>query len=101
MLSPWLFNAFMDRVMREVKDRLQGGVQLTATTIQVLLLLEDDIAVCTGKKADMERNLAEMKVVMKKWGMKMHWGKTKAMMMSRTGEECKISVEGEEVEEAE
>ena len=40
--------------------------------------LQDDIAVCTGKKADMERNLAEMKVVMKKWGMKMHWGKTKA-----------------------
>ena len=22
----------------------------------------------------------------------MHWGKTKVMMMSRTGEECKISV---------
>ena len=63
--------------------------------------LQDDIAVCTGKKADMERNLAKMKVVREKWRMKMHWGKTKAMMMSRTGEECKISVEGEEVEEVE
>ena len=39
VLSPWLFNAFMDRVMREVKDRLQGGVQLTATTVQVYILL--------------------------------------------------------------
>ena len=49
----------------------------------------------------MERNLAEMKVVIEKWGMKMNWGKTKVMMMSRTGEECKISVEGEVVEEVE
>ena len=49
----------------------------------------------------MERNLVEMKVVMEKWGMRMHWGKTKVMMVSRTGEECKISVEGEEVEEVE
>ena len=30
--------------------------------------------------------------------MSMHWGKTKAMMGSRTGEGCKISVDGEEVE---
>ena len=41
VLSPWLFNVFMDRVMREVKDRLQGGVQLTATTVQVLLFADD------------------------------------------------------------
>ena len=40
----------------------------------------------------MERNLAN--VVMKKWGMKIHWGKTKVMMVSRTGEECKIKMEG-------
>ena len=100
VLSPWLFNVFMDRIMREVKDRLQGGVHLTATTVKILLFA-DDIVVCTEKKEDMERNLGEMNVVMKKWGMKMHWGKTKVMMVSRTGEECKISVEGEEVEEVE
>ena len=49
VLSPWLFNVFMDGVMREVKDR---GVQLTANTVQVLLFAEDKI-VCTGKKEDM------------------------------------------------
>ena len=26
----------------------------------------------------MERNLAEMKVVMEKWGMSMHWGENKS-----------------------
>ena len=30
--------------------------------------------------------------------MKMHWGKTNVMMMRRTDEECKICVDGEEVE---
>ena len=29
----------------------------------------------------MERNLAEMRVVMEKWGMRMHWGKTKEIMV--------------------
>ena len=66
--------------MREVKDRLQWGVQLTATTVQVLLFA-DDIVVCTGEKEDMERNLAEMKVVMEKWGMRMHWEKTKVTIV--------------------
>ena len=76
VLSPWLFNVFMDRIMREVKERLQGGVQLTTTLVQ-MLLFADDIIVCTEKKEDMERNLAEMKVVMEKWGMSMHWGENK------------------------
>ena len=98
VLSPWLFNVFMDRIMREVKDRIQGGVQLTTTQVQ-MLLFADDMIVCTEKKEDMERNLAEMRVVMEKWGMSMHWGKTKVMLVSRTGEGCEISVDGEEVEE--
>ena len=58
--------------MREVKDRLQGGLQLTATTVQVLLFAVN-IVVCTWKNK----------------------GKTKVTMMSRTGEECKICVERE------
>ena len=43
--------------MREVKERLQGGVQLTTTLVQ-MLLFADDIIVCIEKKEDMERNLA-------------------------------------------
>ena len=30
----------------------------------------------------MQRNLDEMKKVMDNWGMKMHWGKLKAMIAS-------------------
>ena len=31
--------------------------------------------------------------------MKMHWGKTKVMAVSRTEEECKLSIEGEDIED--
>ena len=42
---------------------------------------------------DMQRNLDEMKKVMDKWGMKMHCGKTKVMIVSRTEEKCKLSID--------
>ena len=32
-------------------------------------------------------------------GMKIHWGKSKVMVVSRQGEGCKVSVDGEETEQ--
>ena len=64
-----------------------------------MLLFADDIVVCTERKEDMERNLAVRKMVMEKWGMRTQWGKTKVLMVSRSGDGYKISVEGEEVQE--
>ena len=80
-MSPWLFNVFMDGIMRETMEKLQGGVQLTTTNVQ-LILFADDIVMVTEKKEDMQTNLGEMKKVMDKWGMKLHLGKTKVMMVS-------------------
>ena len=71
VMSPWLFNVFMDGIIREVKENLQGGVQLTTTNVQ-MLLFADDVVMVTEKKDDMQSNLDEMKKVMEKWGMKMH-----------------------------
>ena len=48
----------------------------------------------TEKEEDMQSNLDELKKVMDKWGMKMYWGRTKVMMVSRTEEECKLGIEG-------
>ena len=65
VMSPWLFNVFMDGIIREVKENLQGGVQLTTTNVQ-MLLFADDVVMVTEKKDDMQRNLDEMKKVMEK-----------------------------------
>ena len=87
----------MDKIILG-EGKLQRCVQLTTTLVQ-MVLFADDIVVCTERKEDMERNLAVMKVAMEKWGMRIHWGKTKVLMVSRSGDGCKVSVEGEEVEE--
>ena len=97
VMSPWLFNVFMDGIMRETMEKLQGGVELTATNMQ-LILFANDIVMVTEKKEDMQTNLGEMKKVMDKWGMKMHLGKTKVMMVSRTEEDCNLNIEGEDIE---
>ena len=88
----------MKYIVREVNESLQGGVQLTSTIVQILLFA-DNIVMVTEKEEDMQSNLNELKKVMDKWGMKMHWGKTKVMMVSRTEEECKLSIEGEDFEQ--
>ena len=34
VVLPWLFNVFIDGIMREEKENLQGGVQLTTTNVR-------------------------------------------------------------------
>ena len=64
-----------------------------------VVLFADDVMLLTERKEDMEANLKELKKAMSNWGMKIHWGKTKVMMVSRKGEECKVCVDGEEIEQ--
>ena len=53
----------------------------TATSYQLpkcMILFMDDVVMVTEKKDNMQRNLDELKKVMDKWGMKMHWGKNES-----------------------
>ena len=38
-VAPWLFNIYTDRILREAMEEFVGGVQLSNTKVQVLLLL--------------------------------------------------------------
>ena len=64
-----------------------------------ILPFADDIVMVAEKKDDMQRNLDEMKKGMDKWGMRMYLEKTRVMIVSRTEEECKLSIEGEDIED--
>ena len=68
-MSLWLFNVFMDKIVREAQERFTGGVQLE-TTIVKLVLFTDDVMMLAEKGEDMERNLTELKKAMDNWGMK-------------------------------
>ena len=98
VMSPWLFNVFMDKIVREGMEKFVGGVKMSTTEVGVVLFA-DDVMLLTERKEDMEANLRELKKAMNNWGMKIHWGKTKVMMVSRKGEECKVCVDGEEIEQ--
>ena len=51
-MSPWLFNIFMDNIVREAKQRFDGGVEM----IQ-LLLFADDLTLVMDRDEDAEENI--------------------------------------------
>ena len=59
------------------------------------VLFADDVMMLAEKCEDMERNLNELKKKMDKWDMKIHWEKTKVMMVSRNEGYCKVSIDGQ------
>ena len=70
VLSSWLFNVFIyGQSYGRSEKEATGGVQLTATTVQMLNLQMAYIVMYMEKKDfyNMERNLAKIKVVMEKW----------------------------------
>ena len=96
-LSPWLFNLFLDNIVREARESFQGGEQLEASKVQ-FLMFADDLAVVTEKEEYIKRNVEVLKEVMTKWKMKINWEKTKVLVVQREGGTCHIVVDGVEVE---
>ena len=96
-LSPWLFNLFLDNIMRGARESFQGGVQLEASKVQ-FLMFADDLAVVTEKGEDMKRNIEVLNEVMTKWKMKINWEKTKVLVVQWGDGTCHIVVDGVEVE---
>ena len=70
--------------MREGMENFVGGVKMSTTKVSVVLFA-DDVVLLTERKEDMEANLRELKKAMSNWRMKIHWGETKVIMVSRKG----------------
>ena len=98
VMSPWLFNLYMDHILREAKERFSGGVKLEERNVQ-FLLFADDLMLVAEMEEDVERNLQILDDVMAQWQMKINWGKTKAMVVKRGGGSCNVTVKGEKIEE--
>ena len=67
-LSPWPFNIFMDNIVREAKQKFEGGFEMETGTIQ-LLLFANDLMLMAERDEDAESNLKVLDEVMKKWRM--------------------------------
>ena len=54
-MSPWLFNLFMDTIVRDAREKSVGGVKMEETTMQ-LLLFSVNLMVMMEKDEDLERS---------------------------------------------
>ena len=80
----WLFNLYMDTIVREAREKFVEGGQLEETTVQ-LLLFADDLMLVAEKDEDVERNQRMLEEVMKKWRMQINWKKTKVLIVKQGG----------------
>ena len=92
-MSPWLFNLYMDHIVREAMEKFVGEVQLEETMVQ-LLLFADDLMLVAEKDEDVERNLKTLDEGMEKWRIRINWRKTKVLTVKRGGDTCDLSVTG-------
>ena len=120
VMSPWLFNIYMDGVIREMKARGgekgvelegEGGVWNLATS-----LFADDTVLMAGSEGDLQKLVDEFYIACTRRGLKVNVGKSKVMVfergkremvdfgrpywLDRRGEEeCNILMNGERLEE--
>merc|ERR1712002_652821 len=109
VMSPWLFNVFMDRVMKEVRERV-GDVGATLWDARrncewkvEWLMLADDTVLVGDSKEKLERLVQEFGNVCRRWKLTVKEGKSKVMRIGKNGEgdEVNISLNGRRMEEVE
>ncbi|KAK3893161.1 hypothetical protein Pcinc_003002 [Petrolisthes cinctipes] len=120
VMSPWLFNIYMDGCMREVKAKVNGlGVKLRlneANWSLVASLFADDTVLMAESERNLQRVVDEFQSVCKRRKLKVNVGKSKVMVFERaetevidfatpyrvavpTGTKCEITLRGERMEE--
>ena len=58
-MSPWLFNIYLDMVVREAHVSYQGGVTLNTCKVQVLLFADDTVLVADNEE-DLKNNITAL-----------------------------------------
>ena len=105
-MSPWLFNVYMDGVVREVNVRVLGkGLELLSANSGRFeinqLLFADDTALVADSEEKLCRLVSEFGRVWERRKLKVNLGKSKVMRCSRYGNEDRMHVilNGEPLEE--
>ena len=106
VMSPWLFNVYMDGVVREVsRGVLRRGVRMLNDEVGEWcinqLLFADDTALVAESEEDLKRLVQEFGRVCKRRKLKVNVGKSKVMRCSRVrdGRRMSIVLDGEQLEE--
>ena len=89
IMSPWLFNVYMDAVMKEVKWGWEEGREWRLSG----LLYADDLVLCDELEEDLRAMVGCFVEVHRRSGLKVNAGKSKGMVLCGEGElKCKVCV---------
>ena len=94
VMSSWLFKLFMDSMVREAMEKFVGGVQMEATTVQLLLHIADNLMLVAKKDENVESDLRKLDGSDGQWKIQINWGKTKVLAVKGGGGTCDVSVKG-------
>ena len=99
IISPWLFNVYMDGVMKDVNVRMgRRGLRFLEDGRESRLgdlLYADDLFLCGESEEDLRAIVGRLVVVCRRRGLKVNAGKSKVMIPSEEeGLECEVYVEG-------
>ena len=99
ILSPWLFNTYSERIMRDVKAEFEGGVQIGGERLNNLRFAGDAVLLCNNKEelTDMIQLVRDKSA---KRGLLLNVKKTKILVVDSNREDTSaFKINGEEIEE--
>ena len=116
VLSPLLFNCFMDRILREVMEMTGGGLHVEYTTSEGLFLsyrdktplttciqnvqYSDDLTLIAETRRELQLMLDVLDKACTQWGMKINGDKTKVLNIGELkGSHPAITLNGHALEE--
>ena len=99
-LSPWLFNVFLDNIVKEARKGFKEGMRLGNETVDVLLFADDMVLVADSEES-LQVNLKKLDETLTKWEMKMNWEKTEVMKVGRERGHCCVAVGDRKLESVE
>ena len=97
--SPWLFNVYMETVMKELKMGMErrGGIFQEERREWRLpdLLYSDDLVLCGEWEEDLRAMVGRFAEVCRRRGLKVNAGKSKVMVSGgEDGLQCEVYVDG-------
>ncbi|KAI5639199.1 reverse transcriptase (RNA-dependent DNA polymerase) domain-containing protein [Phthorimaea operculella] len=97
--SPWLFNLFMDSCLTDLKE-CEYGLRMNGLLVKCLLYADDQVILASSAE-ELQEMVKIMNEALKRKGMKVNVGKTKAMVFEKEEgmTECNIMIEEERVEQ--
>ena len=97
-LSPWLFNVFVDEVVKEARRDFVSEVKLITRGVEVLMFTDDMVLMVESAKG-LENNLGVMSEALRRWELKVNWKKTKVMRIARQKGACEVRIGHQELEQ--